>query len=146
MDPTKQKVQTAKDYEMPKVTTKELVQLHQLTPPTPSKTPTQRPTGQFPPLTSNYNKCSRLQNLPELPYKSVLASPSKQNQHSSQTPPTNDEFKYVSKPWSENLGFATFTEIPQNIKKQDYIRRHFTPSQYWESDNLEKFKDFMNSY
>ncbi|KZV52364.1 hypothetical protein F511_04969 [Dorcoceras hygrometricum] len=140
MDPAKHKqnIQTARDYEMPKAPSKELVQLH---PSTPTKTPAQRPTGQFPPLTSNYNRYSPLQNLPELPYKSVLATPSKQIQ-TSQAPQNNDEFKYVSKPWTENIGFAPFTEIPQSVKKQDYIRRLFPSSQYWETDNPEKIQKF----
>ncbi|KZV48152.1 protein CUP-SHAPED COTYLEDON 2 [Dorcoceras hygrometricum] len=133
MDPAKHKknIQTARDYEMPKIPSKQLVPL---SPSTPSKTSTQRPTGQFPPLTSNYNKYSPLQNLPELPYKSVLATPSKQIQ-TVQVPQNNDEFKYITKLWSENLGFAPFTEIPQSVKKQDYIRRRFPSSQYWEADN-----------
>ncbi|KZV54749.1 hypothetical protein F511_04098 [Dorcoceras hygrometricum] len=49
MDPSKQKIQTPKDYEMPSISTKQLVQLH---PTTPQKSSSQRPTGPFPPLTS----------------------------------------------------------------------------------------------
>ncbi|KZV40336.1 hypothetical protein F511_45059 [Dorcoceras hygrometricum] len=129
MDPSKPKIQTAKDYKLPKITSKELVQLSQ--PTTPTKTPSQRPSGPFPPLTSNFNKFSPLQNLPELPYKSVCKR--KGHKYCSRVAPlkkvdektsVRDDVGATTVLWQKYIDY-TVHQQRENEKKYEAIDRHY---------------------